>query len=520
MGFLTDTTLCIGCKACEVACKQWNQLPMDNLGPHRLQLRQHRRPRRDDLAARRLRRAHRRRGGPAPDQPAAVPEQLADAQRRLQALRATPAAWRPAPPARSSAPSSTPSFIQQDVCNGCGYCLPACPFGVPELSDHRPPGAQVHALLRPPEGRPGACLREGLPHRLDPVRPGRRAAGAGAGARGASCGRAASRARTSTATRPMGGTGGIDGLNALFILTAPPEVYNLPSQPGAAPAQGAAGLPLDRGHGRRARRGGGRCGASMTGLPCVALQPGQARVPTADRVPRRADAAPTGAAEPRRGRRATRDELLRRAGDPQAALAVADHHLLLPRAASRAAATPSPASPSCSAARSGRRITRAWPVRLAGGAAALPAPADPGPRPTRALPQHAARRSSCARRCRSAPGGSRRFGGLLRPVGARRGRPRRAAGRAHGARRDSAARVPSRAGRRGGHRCPRSSSAGTRACCSPPPPCRCGRGATCCSGPLFLASALSSATAAIALVLAAARGTSRETLARLERLDA
>jgi formate dehydrogenase iron-sulfur subunit len=28
-GFFTDTTLCIGCKACEVACKQWNQLPGD-----------------------------------------------------------------------------------------------------------------------------------------------------------------------------------------------------------------------------------------------------------------------------------------------------------------------------------------------------------------------------------------------------------------------------------------------------------------------------------------------------------
>jgi formate dehydrogenase iron-sulfur subunit len=28
-GFLTDATLCIGCKACEVACKQWNQLPED-----------------------------------------------------------------------------------------------------------------------------------------------------------------------------------------------------------------------------------------------------------------------------------------------------------------------------------------------------------------------------------------------------------------------------------------------------------------------------------------------------------
>ena len=31
LGFLTDTTLCIGCKACEVACKQWNNLPADGL---------------------------------------------------------------------------------------------------------------------------------------------------------------------------------------------------------------------------------------------------------------------------------------------------------------------------------------------------------------------------------------------------------------------------------------------------------------------------------------------------------
>src|SRR5205814_6803741 len=28
-GFFTDTSLCIGCKACEVACKQWNGLPSD-----------------------------------------------------------------------------------------------------------------------------------------------------------------------------------------------------------------------------------------------------------------------------------------------------------------------------------------------------------------------------------------------------------------------------------------------------------------------------------------------------------
>src|SRR3954452_5243077 len=29
VGFFTDTSVCIGCKACEVACKQWNDLPAD-----------------------------------------------------------------------------------------------------------------------------------------------------------------------------------------------------------------------------------------------------------------------------------------------------------------------------------------------------------------------------------------------------------------------------------------------------------------------------------------------------------
>jgi formate dehydrogenase iron-sulfur subunit len=28
-GFFTDTSVCIGCKACEIACKEWNQLPSD-----------------------------------------------------------------------------------------------------------------------------------------------------------------------------------------------------------------------------------------------------------------------------------------------------------------------------------------------------------------------------------------------------------------------------------------------------------------------------------------------------------
>src|SRR3954447_17483783 len=29
MGFFTDTSVCIGCKTCEVACKEWNAVPDD-----------------------------------------------------------------------------------------------------------------------------------------------------------------------------------------------------------------------------------------------------------------------------------------------------------------------------------------------------------------------------------------------------------------------------------------------------------------------------------------------------------
>jgi formate dehydrogenase iron-sulfur subunit len=31
MGFFTDTSVCIGCKACEVACKTWNEVPEDGI---------------------------------------------------------------------------------------------------------------------------------------------------------------------------------------------------------------------------------------------------------------------------------------------------------------------------------------------------------------------------------------------------------------------------------------------------------------------------------------------------------
>src|SRR5246127_5180045 len=59
-GFFTDTTLCIGCKACEVACKEWNALPADDLGLRGTSYDNTRRPLGDNLAACSFHRADRR----------------------------------------------------------------------------------------------------------------------------------------------------------------------------------------------------------------------------------------------------------------------------------------------------------------------------------------------------------------------------------------------------------------------------------------------------------------------------
>ena len=121
--------------------------------------------------------------------------------------------------------------VQQDICNGCGYCVPACPFGVVDLEHGRRQGAQMHALLRPAERRPGAGLRQVLPDRRSSS---------------AKLTELRERARSRLAKlRRMGrkdaylyglpnspgATGGIGSLGAFFLLLARPGVYNLPEAP-------------------------------------------------------------------------------------------------------------------------------------------------------------------------------------------------------------------------------------------------------------------------------------------------
>src|SRR5262249_6831245 len=121
MGFFTDTTVCIGCKACEVACKQWNQLPADgfhwtgNSYDNTIAL--------SDTTWRHVAFVEQFDGGA--DQPGRW-LMMSDVCKHCAAA-----------PCQEACPTGSliynefgDVYIQQDICNGCGYCIAACPFGV------------------------------------------------------------------------------------------------------------------------------------------------------------------------------------------------------------------------------------------------------------------------------------------------------------------------------------------------------------------------------------------------------
>jgi len=130
MGFFTDTSVCIGCKACEVACKEWNHVPEDGLNL--------------------LGMSYDNTGGLGADtwrhvafieqrKPLAAPDpgaQQADGEFRwLMASdvckHCTTAACLDVCPTGSLFRTEFGTVVvQEDICNGCGYCVPACPYGV------------------------------------------------------------------------------------------------------------------------------------------------------------------------------------------------------------------------------------------------------------------------------------------------------------------------------------------------------------------------------------------------------
>lgn len=120
MGFFTDASLCIGCKACEIACKQWNQLPSDgfNFTGFSYDNTRH-------LSAATWRHVAFKEKIGRESEPSRW-LMLSDVCKHCETA-----------PCQQSCPTGAliyndhgNVYLQNDICNGCGYCVSACPFGV------------------------------------------------------------------------------------------------------------------------------------------------------------------------------------------------------------------------------------------------------------------------------------------------------------------------------------------------------------------------------------------------------
>jgi formate dehydrogenase iron-sulfur subunit len=221
-GFLTDATLCIGCKACEVACKQWNQLPADS--PEGvLKLTGFSYDNTIDLGAATWRHV----AFVEQESPSSFAWlMLSDVCKHCVHAGCLDAC----PTGAIMRTEFGTVVIQDDICNGCGYCVPACPFGVPQLS-HTDGGSHKCTLCydRLRGGLSPACatscptgsIRFGLVEELREVGRERVAQLNQHGVANAHF----------YGDEDLGGTGGIGGLNAMFVLNAAPDAFNLPARP-------------------------------------------------------------------------------------------------------------------------------------------------------------------------------------------------------------------------------------------------------------------------------------------------
>jgi formate dehydrogenase iron-sulfur subunit len=126
VGFFTDTSVCIGCKACEVACKEWNLIPQD--GQDFLA---HSYDNTGELNANTWRHV----AFIEQDKPLMANGDGTTGLRWLMesdvCKHCTHAACLDVCPTGSLFRTEFGTVVvQEDICNGCGYCVPACPFGV------------------------------------------------------------------------------------------------------------------------------------------------------------------------------------------------------------------------------------------------------------------------------------------------------------------------------------------------------------------------------------------------------
>src|SRR5690349_11142333 len=222
-GFFTDTTLCIGCKACEVACKQWNQLPDDGLRFTGMSY--------DNTVALG---ASTWRHVAFIERPTALSAQDGGAFSWLfssdvckHCVRA--GCLESCPTGAIIRTEFDSVYVQPDICNGCGYCVVNCPFGVIDRRDDDGRAwkctlcyDRLKADMSPACAK--ACPTDSIKFGdLDELRETARARVSRLHERGMT---EAYLYGADAAAQP-----GTEGLNAFFLLVDRPEVYNLPADP-------------------------------------------------------------------------------------------------------------------------------------------------------------------------------------------------------------------------------------------------------------------------------------------------
>jgi formate dehydrogenase iron-sulfur subunit len=244
MGFFTDTSVCIGCKACEVACKEWNAVPDDGYLLTGMSY-----DNTQELGASTWRHVAfvekpsstsvdlgmpgaRPPGVTLPDGDDPTAGSGDNAITWLMSSdvckHCTHAACLDVCPTGSLFRTEFGTVVvQPDICNGCGYCVPACPYGVIDI---RPEDGRAFKCTlcydRLKEGQTPACAQacptESIQFgELDELRERADLRLAELHDKGVDVARLYGR-------DPDDGVGG-DG--AFFLLLDEPEVYGLPPDP-------------------------------------------------------------------------------------------------------------------------------------------------------------------------------------------------------------------------------------------------------------------------------------------------
>jgi formate dehydrogenase iron-sulfur subunit len=240
-GFFTDTSVCIGCKSCEVACKEWNTLPADDVGLTGMSY-----DNTGALSATTWRHV-------------AFIEKISEPDKgRVTVMRPFQSNWlmmsdvckhcehagclEACPTGALFRAEFGNVVVQQDICNGCGYCVPSCPFGV-VATNARDGKAHKCTLCydRLKGGLEPACAKA-CP--TDSIQFGEVSELQARARRRVEALHAlgVESAYLYGAPGGPGATGGIDGLHAFFLLLDRPEVYNLPAAPALPSARVFTGL--------------------------------------------------------------------------------------------------------------------------------------------------------------------------------------------------------------------------------------------------------------------------------------